>query len=89
MKIRLTFKTPDVVDTAIEEAKEELVSQLCTKYDVEDECALPESVSDELEDKRYELDQEIKLACSRWIKYDECCTVEIDTKTNKALVLPV
>ena len=28
MKIRLTFKTPDVVDTAIEEAKEELVSQL-------------------------------------------------------------
>ena len=58
MKIRLSFKTPDVVDYAVEDL-------------TEDEQA------------------EVKSACEKFVEYGECLTIEIDTETGTAEVIPV
>lgn len=58
MKINLSFKTPDVIEQALED------------------------VPDELHDK-------VREICETIIEYDECLTVEIDTRTGRARILPV
>lgn len=55
MKIRVAFKTPDVLDYALENFQE---------------------------DQR----QEIKNLLSRWIKWDECVTIEFDLEQMTAKV---
>ena len=58
MKVCLTFKTPDVVDHALED--------------------VPEDDHDD-----------VKRVCRKFVEYGECLTVEIDTETGEARVVPV
>lgn len=56
MKLRLCFKTPDVLDYAIEN----------------------------LDENEQNIAREV---AKKWIKYGECCSIEIDTDTGTATVL--
>lgn len=60
MKIRLSFKTPDVIGSTLEH------------MDIHD----PDEKMD------------IADACKKFVKYGEYLTVEIDTQTGTAVVLP-
>lgn len=73
MKIRITCKTPDCLDDAIEEA-------------ISNERGIEEIPNEEDEG---ELDQkeELHAICSRWVRYGEYVTIEIDTEKNTAVVL--
>ena len=62
MKIRLHFKTPDVVDYALD---------------------------DQFPDKNSEQRTEAEEIISKFVKYGECLSVEVDTKTGTAKVLNV
>ena len=57
MKATLSFKTPDVVDYAVEGMDE-------------GEAA------------------EVRKACKKWVEYDECLTVEVDTEAGTCTVIP-
>ena len=70
MKIRLHFKTPDVVDTAIEQ--------------VMSECE--EGAKSDM--SGFDLMAKIDVACNKFVKYGELVTIEIDTKTKTAIVIP-
>jgi hypothetical protein len=62
MTIRLTFKTPDVVHRAIQDA------------------ALD---ADGTEDR-----EEIEKAVDKWVRWGEQVTIEVNTKTGEATVIP-
>jgi len=74
MKIRLGFKTPDVVEYAVREAVEQEMAKV--KDGHEDDV--------DADDLKYEAEQ----ACKKFVKYGECITVEVDTDTGEAKVLP-
>lgn len=57
MKIKVTFKTPDALDYALE--------------------GVPEEGRDFAREQ-----------CARWIRFDECVTIEVDTNAGTAVVLP-
>lgn len=67
MNIRITFKTPDALEHAINDAIE----------------AEGEKIGNS---EREEMIEEIKDMASRWIKYGECITVEIDTEEQTCVV---
>lgn len=73
MKVQLTFKCPDVLDQVTDE------------------------VSDAMTEPTEEVDEEIALnqrdglkeMLRKWVKFDECVTLEFDTDTGTVEVLPV
>ena len=75
MKIQITFKTPDAVERAVAEA---------VRYE-----QLPEFPVDGEQDQREILTQDANDVVSKFIKYGEYVTIEIDTDTKTAIVLPV
>lgn len=76
MKIRLTFKDPDGVDASIAET---LLTDGLGRRTL--------SVCESRErDAQYE---RIMEAIRPWVKYREYVTIEIDTETGKAEVIPI
>jgi hypothetical protein len=73
MKIRMGFKTPDAMDDAIKEA-----------VDAEMEKLKPDQQDVDADDLAYEA----KLTCSRWVKWGEYITVEVDTDKGTCEVVP-
>lgn len=73
MRIRLGFKTPDVVEYAVNDAVESEMSKDGIGPDVDP----------------VELKYEATKACEKFIRYGECVTIEIDTDTGTAEVLEV
>ena len=76
MKFRVTMKTPDALNIAIDEAVDSIVEDL-----PED---LPE---DEQEDKRIDLTDEAKEFASKYFKYGEYIAIEFDTEAKTATVV--
>ena len=70
MKIRLSFKCPDAVDTALEE-----------EFGNSD----PDKVSEDQVDNLVAA----KAVCDKFIKYGEYVSIEMDTETGSATVVPV
>lgn len=76
MKIQITMKDPDTLHDAIREAVEEELSLIPSITDVE---------RDELLEGRCERLNEI---ASKWFKYGEYLTVELDSDANTCAVIP-
>ena len=72
MKVRLTFKTPDVIDYAISDALPEC----------------PEDFEEATDMDREDMRDEIKDACKKWVRCEEYLTVEIDTETGTCTPIP-
>lgn len=74
MIIRLNFKTPDVLDIAINEALEDM------DFDVDK--------SEEIYIRNRKT-EEIREVCKKWIKNGEAISIEIDTEKETAEVAKV
>jgi hypothetical protein len=73
MKFYVTMKTPDALSDAIKEAATQEV--------------LSQSGSEEEDNYNIEsLSEEIQELCTKWFKYDEYLTVEIDTVEKTCVV---
>lgn len=73
MKITVTMKDPDTLHDAIGDALEEALPR----------SGLDEDERDLVRDSRHE---KIKRQCSKWFKYGECLSVEIDTDAGTCVV---
>ena len=74
MKFRMTFKTPDAVDYAVEDALESIDKDIDPI---------------KLDDVKDEIEASIRKVAKKFVKYDECITIEFDTKEGTATVVPV
>jgi len=79
MKFTIGMKTPDAVDHAVDQA----IEQRYPKYDDKDELIV---LSEEDQWEREDLKEELKSVCSKWFKYGEAVTLEIDIETGVASV---
>jgi len=77
MKIQLTFKSPDAIHYALKDCPE-LNPDPNINYTRKEELW-------DIEDKR----EEVKEIIGKFIEYGEYCTIEIDTETKEARVVPV
>lgn len=75
MKIRLTMKDPDTLGDAIEEA---------VKADVE---AMGLTDSEEVDAIKELRAEKAATVCSKWFRYSELLTVEIDTEDRTCTVI--
>ena len=79
MKIQITFKDPDVVNDAFEEAKYKLVKQLMKELGISEAAAQVEA------DARL---KKLDAIASKIFYYgDECVTIELDDETGTASVV--
>lgn len=76
MKLRITFKDPDVVDDAIKEAVSRSIAGLGLT-DREEICALHEARAESVREK-----------VAKWFEYGEYVTIEVDTDADTAVVVP-
>ena len=76
MKIRLTMKDPDTLNDAIEEAVKDDIARL----------GLSAEEAEAVKDIRIEKAAEV---CSKWFRYSELLTVEIDTEAQTCVVAEV
>ena len=77
MKIKITMKSPDAVYESIKEA-------------VKGSVATIEGLEDfELEEMEESRTKSVGEKLSKWIEYGEYITVEFDTETGEAIVVPV
>lgn len=74
MKFKVTFKDPDALLEAINNAVDELKTE-----------GLSEKELEAVKEPRKEA---IRNICGRWFEYDEYLTVEIDTKAETCTVVP-
>jgi len=74
MKIKVTMKCPDALDQAIEKA-------------AEDEVGGPMD-SSEHDERWKDLVLQGKKVATKWFKWGEYVTLEIDTEANTCIVLP-
>ena len=80
MKIRLSFKTPDVTD-----AVEEYIVKHCSEHDeFTPRC---DACFDRKQEAKYELEA-LKEQLGKFIEYDEYVTIEFDTEAGTATVIP-
>jgi len=81
MKIRLSFKTPDVVDDAVEEEFPTTIPN----YETDDFDEMEPDSDEYLEVmvKREELTEFLK----QWVGYGEYVSIEFDQEANTAVVL--
>lgn len=77
MKLKIQLKDPDGVYNSIQRAAEHSTENTTGLH--EDE------VENLIESRRVGIED----YCSRWIKYSECVTIEIDTEAGTAVVCPV
>jgi len=88
MKIEISIKDPDgfyesIKDRAVAKLRENGHEDLYQRS-FEDK-----SAKKEFKDLVQEEYQEIESALKKWIQFGECCTLEFDTETGTAVVLPV
>ena len=92
MKFRVTFKTPDALDDAInsevEAERDRRVSEVDEERDEdspseEEEVAAEEALDEDMEN----LEAEMRECAEAFISSGEYITVEFDTKTGKATVI--
>jgi len=82
MKFRVTMKTPDALDEAIQEIiQSDMVNELDDGSDANE--ILANLDDDELE-RRID---EVKDACEKWFENGEYLTVEIDTEAQTCVVV--
>jgi hypothetical protein len=76
MKFTVTFKTPDALDYAIEDA-------------ANNDSGI-EAIADdeEREDAKFALKMELKMFAEKWVRYGEYINVEFDTDAGTASVRP-
>lgn len=77
MIFRVTMKDPDTLWDCIREAVSEDLEQMVPELDADEK--------DALRDMRVEKVGEL---CSKWFKYSEYLTVEIDTEAKTCVVVP-
>jgi cobalamin biosynthesis Mg chelatase CobN len=100
MKFRITLKSPDAVDYAVEEAARETLEEAGRKVlegetededegevDQEDE-ELDEYEEDDYESVLSDFTNLFRSATKKWFKWGECITVEIDTDEETCVVIP-
>lgn len=75
MKVRLTLKDPDGVYECVKAAIEETIPDGLSK---DEEADLIESRMEDAQEKM-----------RKWVQYKEYVTVEIDTESGEAVVIPV
>ncbi len=78
MKITITFKDPDGVWESIEDATKNSLRDVSGDLSNDEFSTLVESRRERLMD-----------SISTWVEYGEYVTIEIDTETGKAVVVPV
>ena len=88
MKIRIDIKDPDgfyesMRDQAITKLRENGHEDLY-RQSFDNKCAKKE-FNELVEEER----QEIESALEKWVRFGECCTLEFDTETGTAVVVPV
>ena len=76
MKIRITAKGPDSIDDSVQRAIQESTQDLT---------GLSPEARDEVMDRRAE---EIWDAVGRYVKHNEYITIEIDSESGLAIVVP-
>lgn len=76
MKISVTFKTPEAVERAIEEA-------------VSCELAFSKLDADDREEVEFQMSNKAETAIKKWVRYSELVTVEFDADAGTATVMPV
>ena len=76
MKIKVTFKTPDAMEDALDRAFPVEISE---KETVED---------DTYEENRQAAMYEAEAQLNKFISYGECVIIEVDTETGTATVVP-
>lgn len=77
MKFQVSMKDPDTLHDAIRNAVKKELGQMTPPLDEDEQEALAE--------KRQE---KISELCSRWFKWSEYLTVEIDTDAKTCVVVP-
>lgn len=85
MKFRISFKTPDAIDYAINDATGD------------DSCGDPEHAGGSgmcldcelTSDQNRELADKMRACAEKFIEYGECLVVEFDTDTGTCVVIPV
>ena len=85
MKFRLTFKTPDL-DTVMESLADDLVEARIEDAGEDMEEGI--KLVDEQDELREELTESMQRAADPWLEYGENITVEFDTETGAATVVP-
>lgn len=76
MKIRVTMKDPDCLDNAVREAAKAEVDAITGIFEGERELLIEERV------------EAARKACCLWFKHGEYLTVELDTESKTAFVVP-
>lgn len=76
MKIRVTMKDPDCLHNAVREQVKTEIDKLTGLFETE---------RDHLVEDRIE---HINRGCSKWFRYGEYLTVEIDTEAGTCVVVP-
>lgn len=84
MKFQLTFKTPDVLDQIIEKQSNHCDNHIDRDYD-SDDCNL----CDEVDNRSSENIAAIEECAEKFIRYSEYITIEFDTETKTATVVPL
>lgn len=83
MKFRVSFKTPDVLDSVIEEQTDTHCENHFDGHDLNcNDCIL-------LEEKACANVELIKGCAEQFIKYNEYITIEFDTEKDTATVIPI
>jgi hypothetical protein len=88
MKITLSFKTPDAGYDARIEAQKDLRNKYLVDHDVESEEELTEAQDEELAELLVKCQDDVEAVCAKFLTYDEYVTVELDTETQTAVVIP-
>lgn len=88
MKFTVRMKTPDCVEYAVENVIDNVIENVVEKEHVGDVLEGPSYA--EVEEIGWKLDKrrgELKELLSKWFRYGECVTIEIDTEAETATVL--
>lgn len=79
MKFRVTLKSPDACDYAIEDE--------CERYEESLREDGPDDDEEEIEAMVDELRHELQAECERWFSEAEYATVELDTEEHTATII--
>lgn len=86
MKFRVTFKTPDAVDVAIQDY---VVNIMQTKRPIMEDALGYELTHEEMEAITEARRYTMQVCADKFVKYGEYITIEFDPKEGTARVVPV
>jgi hypothetical protein len=85
MKIRITFKTPDVVEQTLQDAKESELSSTLMEAERAGQPISDWEAEELVDSKVAKLEHTLK----KYIRYSELVTIEFDTENQIARVVPL